>query len=288
MSILNVKNLSYTYHFHGKQEVRALSGLNFSVEAGEFVGIMGQTGCGKTTLIQLLAGLLVPTEGEILLNGQDIQKKEFNSANLRKKVGVVFQFPEYQLFESTVQKDVIFGLKHRALSKKEKEQRGKNALELMGFDYETIRNQSPLSLSGGEKRRIAIAGILAGEPELLILDEPVAGLDPKMRDRFMKILKALNKKGVTILMISHHTDLLCEYASRILVLSKGNLVMDGTPKEVFSEEERTKEYGIGTCFAKRIAGKLKKREVLLSDQMTSYGELLEEICRLEWEEKDIE
>ena len=204
-------------------------------EQGEFVGIVGCTGCGKTTLLKAMAGLLEVQDGEILLDGENIFSRRFDRAVLRRKVGMVFQYPEYQLFAQTVEKDVGFGLKYSRLSRGGKQERVRWALEQMGFSYEEIKDQSPLSLSGGEKRRVAIAGVLATKPELLMLDEPLAGLDPMAREMFLEFLEGLTGQGVSVVMVSHNVDALAQHAARIIGMKQGKIVMDGSCQEVLGD-----------------------------------------------------
>ena len=212
-----------------------LDQVSLQIGAGEFVGIVGCTGCGKTTLLKAMAGLLEVQSGEILLDGENIFSRRFDRAVLRRKVGMVFQYPEYQLFAQTVEKDVGFGLKYSRLSREEKQERVRWALEQMGFSYEEIKDQSPLSLSGGEKRRVAIAGVLATKPELLMLDEPLAGLDPMAREMFLEFLEGLTGQGVSVVMVSHNVDALAQHAARIIGMKQGKIVMDGSCQEVLGD-----------------------------------------------------
>ena len=212
-----------------------LDQVSLQIGAGEFVGIVGCTGCGKTTLLKAMAGLLEVQDGEILLDGENIFSRRFDRAVLRRKVGMVFQYPEYQLFAQTVEKDVGFGLKYSRPSREEKQERVRWALEQMGFSYEEIKDQSPLSLSGGEKRRVAIAGVLATKPELLMLDEPLAGLDPMAREMFLEFLEGLTGQGVSVVMVSHNVDALAQHAARIIGMKQGKIVMDGSCQEVLGD-----------------------------------------------------
>lgn len=271
---IEVKNLSYQYA-RDSSAVAALQDVSFSVQDGEFVGIMGRTGCGKSTLIQLIAGLLRPTNGQILIDGADIHQKNYDRAKLRRTVGVVFQFPEYQLFETTVEKDVAFGLKHSGLPKADITARVRWALETVGFEYNAVRRQSPLSLSGGEKRRVAIAGVLAVRPRVLIFDEPIAGLDPLAREEFLTLTRRLNGEGVTVLMISHNTDFLCECAHRILVLEGGRLAADSSPVELFRDTRLAEKLHIGVGNVRDIAEKLSQNGFPIPAEITRYGELLD-------------
>jgi energy-coupling factor transport system ATP-binding protein len=275
-----VENVSYTYAPGTAFETAALSGVSLTVEDGEFIGIMGRTGCGKTTLIQLMAGLLRPSSGRILLDGKDINAKGYRRDELREKVGLLFQFPECQLFETTVERDVAFGLKYLPLSAGEKEERVRWALEAAGFSFESIRNQSPLGLSGGEKRRVAIAGVLAAKPRILILDEPVASLDSVGRRDFMKQIRRLHRNGTTIIMISHDADILGEYAQRILVLDKGKLRLAAPVKEIFKDIARMEALNLDVSRPRKIAHMLLKKGISFPQDITGYGELLGAIKKL--------
>ncbi len=272
---IEVKNLSCSYGSGTASAQEALKDVSFKIEDGEFVGIMGRTGCGKSTLIQLIAGLLTPDRGQVLIDGEDINAPGYDRLALRGKVGIVFQYPEYQLFETTVEKDVAFVLKHSGLGKDERERRVKEALEAMGFSWEAVRKKSPLSLSGGEKRRVAIAGVLAAQPRILIFDEPIAGLDPFGRTAFLELSAKLNRQGTTILMVSHNADALCEYAGRILMLDQGRLTGDGTPETLFGGPEAIA--GAGQVCG--IARRLYERGILPSPAVTKYQTLVEEIRR---------
>lgn len=262
------------YRTGSGQRVDALRNITLEIGDGELIGIMGHTGCGKTTLILLIAGLLSPSHGTVLLDGQDINKKGYDRNILRKNVGVVFQYPEYQLFETTVEKDVAFGLKHSGLSREEIDRRIRRALELMSFDFDAIHKQSPLSLSGGEKRRAAIAGVLAAEPKYLIFDEPVAGLDPKNRKVFLELVKKLNREGTTVIMISHNADALSECAQRIFVLDRGELEFQGPARTVFSKLPKLNSLPHGLSNPQEIAMLLVQRGMRLPDGIITYNELL--------------
>lgn len=276
---ITVKNLSYGYAMRTPLETEVLHDVSLTIERGQFVGIMGHTGCGKTTLIQLMAGLLTPSAGQIFLDDADINDKRYDRSILRRKLGMVFQYPECQLFETTVAKDVAFGLKHAGLSRQDVEKRVQWALEVTGFDYETVKELSPLGLSGGEKRRVAIAGILATQPEYLILDEPIAGLDPLGREDFLKLLTKLNAEGTTIVMVSHNADCLGAYASRILVLDHGKLVDDGTPSQVFLDVDQMKARQIGVSQCREIAKLLQDGGMAISQEITAYDDLLRAVLK---------
>lgn len=248
-----------------------LDQVSLQVGSGEFVGIVGCTGCGKTTLLKAMAGLLEVQGGEILLDGENIFSRRFDRTVLRRKVGMVFQYPEYQLFAQTVEKDVGFGLKYSRLSREEKQERVRWALEQMGFSYEEIKDQSPLSLSGGEKRRVAIAGVLATKPELLMLDEPLAGLDPMAREAFLEFLEKLTGQGVTVLMVSHNLDALAEHAARIIGMKQGKIVMDGSCREVLGDSRALRTIGLLGSEAAQTAELLRANGVLPEDSAERSG-----------------
>lgn len=271
---IQTEHLSYTYKDAATCPITAVSDVNINIADGEFVGIMGRTGCGKTTLAQLITGLLTPNSGKVLLDGEDINSSEYDRGSLRKKIGIVFQYPEYQLFETTVEKDVAFGLKYSGLSREETTERVKQALELMDFSYADIRTQSPLSLSGGEKRRVAIAGVLAVKPKILVFDEPVAGLDPLGREAFLKLVCSLNDSGTTIIMISHNADAISEYAKRIIVLENGRVELDGSPKEVFGDSGRMRKLRLGVSTPKEISEMLFEKGFDIPKDTVKYEQLI--------------
>lgn len=230
---LRVENLCYDYNKGTSFEKRALNNINLSIKENEFIGLIGHTGSGKSTLIQTFNGLLAPTEGKVTWNGKDIYEKGFNRREFRSHVGIVFQYPEYQLFETTVLKDVCFGPKNLGISEEESKRKAEEALRLVGLDEKYWQN-SPFELSGGQKRRAAIAGVLAMEPEILILDEPTAGLDPKGRDEILGVIKKLNEeKETTIILVSHSMDDVAEYVDRIIVINDGDIMYDDIPVNIF-------------------------------------------------------
>ena len=277
---ITLEHVDYTYAPGTAYASKAVNDLSLTIEKGEFVGIMGKTGSGKSTLIQLISGLLTPGAGKILLDGKDINEKKYDRSELRRKVGVVFQFPEYQLFESTVEKDVAFAIKRLGWSKDRIRVAVKDALSLMGFEYEEVKEKSPLGFSGGEKRRIAIAGVLAADPDYIILDEPVAGLDPIGREDFLSLIDGLHEQGKGIIMISHNADALAEHADRILVLKKGTVVKDGTPEEIFANVRQLKRDGIGVCQAREVAQLLQEQGFSVPDTTIYYQQLLDEMIKI--------
>lgn len=234
MTQIELKGIDYTYSPDTPYRVDALKNVSLKIEEGEFVALLGHTGSGKSTLLQVICGLIKPSAGEVLLDGEDIYAKKYDAKKLRSKVGIVFQYPEYQLFEETVIKDVCFGPKNLGLSNVEAQRRALEALDMVDFPR-TLYRQSPFFLSGGQKRKAAIAGILAMDPRILILDEPTAGLDPEGREMILGLMTRLNSEGIGIVLVSHSMDDVAEYAKRVLVMSEGSLVYDGGVREAFSE-----------------------------------------------------
>ncbi len=233
---IKVNNLTYTYMKDTPFESTAVKDVSFEISNGEFIGIIGHTGSGKSTLIQQLNGLLLPTAGTVTVDGIELGKDKQSLKTIRSKIGIVFQYPEYQLFEETVEKDVAYGPKNMGLSECEIKERVKNAIEDIGLDYDEIKDCSPFGLSGGQKRRVAIAGVLAMNPDIIIFDEPTAGLDPQGRELLFEQIKKIHKKGKTVILVSHNMDDIARMADRIFVMSAGQLVFTGTPKEVFSQK----------------------------------------------------
>lgn len=272
---ITVKNLSYTYMPGTPFEHQALKNVSFEIADGEFVGIIGHTGSGKSTLIQVISGLLDGAEGQVLINGVDYMAKKADRKQLRRTLGVVFQYPEYQLFEETVEKDVAYGPRKMGVPESELAGRVRVALEHVGIDYELYKDKSPFSLSGGQKRKIAIAGVLAMEPSILILDEPIAGLDPMGRENFMQLARDLNETGITILMISHNMDNLAEYAGRVLAMNGGELYLNGTPREVFAQGEKLLAAGLDLPEAAKLAGQLRERGMDIPQGTIRYHEILD-------------
>lgn len=275
-----VENVSYTYLPGTPFEHRALKDVSFTIEDGEFVGIIGHTGSGKSTLIQIISSLIPQTAGRVLIDGVDYSQKDADKKKLRRTVGVVFQYPEYQLFEETIAKDIAYGPRMTGIPEEELENRTQVAMELVGMDYETYKDKSPFELSGGQKRKIAIAGVLAMEPKILIMDEPIAGLDPLGRESLMDLVKNLNDCGMTILMISHNMDGLAEYASRILVMNQGELMMNGTPREVFREHEALRAAGLDLPEAGQLVEALRAKGIAISEENIRFDEVKEELIRM--------
>ena len=241
---IEIEHLNYIYGDETAMAVKALDDITLTIPDGQFLGIIGHTGSGKSTLMQHLNGLLKGSSGRILFDGQDIYEKGYQLKDLRRQVGLVFQYPEHQLFEIDVFSDVCFGPKNLGLSKEEIEERAKRALESVGLSEESY-HQSPFDLSGGQKRRVAIAGVLAMDPKVLILDEPTAGLDPQGREEILTLIKKLQTEShMTILLVSHSMEDVAEYVDRILVMNHGRIFLDGTPKEVFAHYKELEEVGL--------------------------------------------
>lgn len=252
-----LNNVSYYYNRGFENECVALNNVTFGIEKGEFVAVIGHTGSGKSTLMQHLNGLYLPTEGNVYFNGQDITDKDFEIKKLRQKVGLVFQYPEYQLFAETVEKDVCFGPLNMDIPKIEAEKRAYEAIHAVGLP-DTIYDVSPLQLSGGQKRRVAIAGILAMNPDYLVLDEPTAGLDPSSAKELLDMLKALQEEqGITIVIVSHSMEEVAEYADRIIVMDKGNIAMDGKANEIFAYSRQLESLGLAIPVGMKMMYDLK-------------------------------
>ncbi len=271
---IEINNLSFSY-----DENKLIDNLNLNITDGEMLGIMGNTGCGKSTLVQLIAGLIKPQNGQIIIDGDDITNKKYDKSILRKKLGIVFQFPEMQLFEQTVQKDIYFGIKKFKLSDEEKYKRAKEVLSLLNLDFDKIKNKSPLALSGGEKRKVAVAGILVCKPKYLILDEPIAGLDSDSRENFMKLLSRLKENGTTVIIISHNADYIAEYCDKVLIMDNGKIILNDTPNNVFNKSEELERLNIGTCSSKQIINLLKENGVGICENTIKYNDLIKELIR---------
>ena len=279
-------HVTYEYGSDTELAIRALDDVSLVIPDGQFIGLIGHTGSGKSTFVQHLNSLLKPSKGNIYYNGKDIHDPEFNRKELRSKVGLVFQYPEHQLFEVDVFSDVCFGPKNLGLSQKEVELRAYQALKQVGLSDEYFY-QSPFDLSGGEKRRVAIAGVLAMKPEVLILDEPTAGLDPKGRDEILQLIAKLQKEnGMTIILVSHSMDDVAEYVDRILVMNKGRVVYDDEPREVFSQAAELEAIGLAAPQVTYIMHELKKNGYDVNTDVISVEEARDEILKsLAWRNK---
>ncbi|MBU5308721.1 energy-coupling factor transporter ATPase [Clostridioides mangenotii] len=281
MSIV-VENLTHIYDEGMPFANKSLDDVSFNIADGDFVGLIGHTGSGKSTLIQHLNGILKPSSGKIYINDFDITKKDLNLTEIRKRVGVVFQYPEYQLFEETISKDVAFGPSNLGLSVEEINKRVKESMESVGLNYEDYKDKSPFDLSGGQKRRVAIAGVIAMNPEVLILDEPTAGLDPGGRDEIFELIKTLHKKNnMTVILSSHNMDDMAKLANNIIVMNKGRIEFMGAPREIFkSNSKRLKEIGLDIPQVLELAIKLKDRGFDVRGDIITVEEAKEEILRV--------
>ena len=256
---IKLENINYIYGLGTELVVDALKDINLEIGDGEFVGVIGHTGSGKSTLVQHLNGLMKPSSGHIYFDGQDIYAEGYSMKQHRSKVGLVFQYPEHQLFEVDIMSDVCFGPKNLGMNKEEAEKTAKEALTLVGLD-ESYYKRSPFDLSGGQKRRVAIAGVLAMKPKMLILDEPTAGLDPQGRKEILDLISSLRKDaGITIVLVSHSMEDVAEYVDRIIVMNKGCVAFDGQPKEVFSHYKELEEMGLAAPQVTYIVHELKAK-----------------------------
>ncbi len=278
---IEVRNLTHIYSEGMPFETVALRDVSFTVEPGSFAGLIGHTGSGKSTLIQHLNGLLKPMEGKVLADGVDVTEKSEKSRSLRRKIGLVFQYPEYQLFEETVLKDVCFGPKNLGLSQEVCEERSIHALGLVGLDAPAVIDRSPFGLSGGEKRRVAIAGVLAMDPEVLILDEPTAGLDPKGHNDILDMIQNIRReRDLTIILVSHNMDDVARMADHILVMENGTLVMEGPPRSIFVKEEELRKLGLSQPSATALMGMLARRGYPVRTDILTAQEARDEILRI--------
>lgn len=269
--------VSHIYGEDTAMAVRALDNISLVIPDGQFIGLIGHTGSGKSTLVQHLNGLMKATSGAVYFNGEDIDSEGFDKKKLRSKVGLVFQYPEHQLFETDVFSDVCFGPKNLGLTKKEAELRAYAALKLVGLE-DAYFYQSPFDLSGGQKRRVAIAGVLAMKPEVLVLDEPTAGLDPKGRDEILDQIAALKREtGITVLLVSHSMEDVAKYVDRIIVMNKGRVMYDDEPREVFKQYHKLEAVGLAAPQVTYIMKELREHGYDVSDEVTTIEEAKQEI-----------
>ncbi|MBR4953768.1 MAG: energy-coupling factor transporter ATPase [Oscillospiraceae bacterium] len=283
MPIIKVSSLTHTYSSGTPFEKTALDNIDLEIDGGEFVGLIGHTGSGKSTFIQHLNGLLAPTSGTVEIDGEDIHSSKDVLRRVRFKVGLVFQYPEYQLFEETVYKDIAFGPKNMGLSDEEIDTRVREAARFAGVDEKWLE-VSPLELSGGQKRRVAIAGVIAMRPKVLVLDEPTAGLDPEGRESFLANISAYKEAtGATVIIISHSMDDVARIASRLVVFHNGKVALDGTPAEVFDHAEELVDMGLTVPRATQIALALKKRGVSIPESIYTINYLRKLIISLNGE-----
>ena len=279
---IKVRNLTYIYDEGMPFENRAIDDISFDIEDNDFVGLIGHTGSGKSTLIQHLNGLLKPSLGSIYINNFEITQNDINLTEIRKRVGVVFQYPEYQLFEETIEKDIAFGPENMGLDQEEITKRVKSSMEAVGLDYEKYREKSPFELSGGQKRRVAIAGVIAMDPEVLILDEPTAGLDPGGREEIFELIKKLHReRNITVILSSHSMDDMAKLVKTLIVMNKGKIEFMGNPREVFNNNaHRLKEIGLDIPQVLELAIKLREKGFDIRQDIITPEEAKNEILRV--------
>ena len=284
--LLIADHISYIYSPGTAYEKKALDDVSLTINKGEFIGIIGHTGSGKSTLIQHFNGLEKATSGTIYFDGQDIYDKDFNMKSLRSRVGLVFQYPEHQLFETTVLEDVKFGPKNLGLSKVEVDLRAFEAIKQVGLS-EKCYDDSPFELSGGQKRRVAIAGVLAMKPEILILDEPTAGLDPRGRDEILDQIAKLHREGLTVILVSHSMEDVAKYADRIIAMNSGKVAFDGTPKEVFRHYKELERMGLSAPQITYVMQAMKELGLDVDTDVSTVEEAKEEILKVLHSSKNI-
>ena len=274
MAVITVENLTHTYSVGTPFEQTAIRDVSVTLTQGESIFVLGHTGSGKSTFVQHLNALLQPTRGQVKIDGEDINKDKISRRDVKRRVGLVFQYPEYQLFEETVAADIAFGPKNMKLSKEEIDERVREAAGFVGVE-ESLFSRSPLELSGGQKRRVAIAGVIAMRPEVLILDEPTAGLDPVGSRTIMENIRDYRQKsGATVLVVSHSMDDAARYCERLIVFDHGTIRMDGTPEQVFGRTEELMEIGLNVPKAAEIAAALRKRGIQLEGPVFTHEQLL--------------
>lgn len=284
---IKLEKVSYSY-LEGTPMVKvALSDVNLEIEEGQFVGLIGPTGSGKSTLVQHFNGLILPSSGKVYVDGVDLTAKDTKLRSIRQKVGMVFQYPEHQLFGETILEDVGFGPRNGGLAEAEVVERVREALAYVGMDYEAIKERSPFELSGGQKRRVAIAGVLAMRPSVLILDEPTAGLDPEGREEILGQIKRLHEKQcITVILVTHSMEDVARLVDRIVVMERGSVAIDGTPTEVFRQASRLKEMGLGVPQVTELMHELKARGLEVNTDIFKVEQAEEEIIRvMGWDKK---
>ena len=277
---IEFKGVTHTYQEGSPFQSTAIRDVNFTVSSGEFLALIGHTGSGKSTLAQHINGLLRPTGGQVLIDGEDIHSSGYSKKTLRQKVGLVFQYPEHQLFEETVEKDIGFGPRNLGLSEDEILERVQEALRKVGLAYDEFREKSPFELSGGQMRRVAMAGVLAMRPEVLVLDEPAAGLDPMSREDMLQLIRSLHESGTTIIMISHSMDDVARFATRVLVMKKGTVAMDGTPADIFLHADQLEEMGLDVPVICRMNNDLRRLGLPLPEGIYEEDALFSALMQL--------
>lgn len=276
--LIEVDNVTHIYN--DENNVTALKNINLEIDKGEFIGIVGHTGSGKSTLVQLFNGLIIPSSGTVKVNGKNITNEKTNLKETRRHVGLVFQYPEHQLFEESVYKDIAFGPKNLGLTEEEIEIRVKEVMELVNLDYEEFKDRSPFNLSGGQQRRVAIAGVLALKPDVLVLDEPSAGLDPQGRKRLADLLRYLYYElEMTLILISHRMEEIAELSSRVMVMHNGEIVLDGNPKDVFDREQKLHQLALDLPQITEIMHRLKDKGLKVETDLFSLEKASQEILK---------
>lgn len=278
---IKIENLTHIYMPGSPFEKIALDNVNLTIDDGEFAALIGHTGSGKSTLIQHINGLLKPTNGKIIIDDVDITSEKVKLSDIRKKVGLVFQYPEYQLFEETIEKDIAFGPKNLGLSDEEMLNRVKKAMNIVGLDYDTYKDKSPFDLSGGQKRRVAIAGVVAMEPRVLILDEPTAGLDPKGRDEILDRIRELREEySMTIILVSHSMEDVAKVATQVFVMDKGKCILNDIPSNVFKEIDILEEVGLAVPQVTYLVRELRKSSFNISEDIFTIDKAKQEIINV--------
>lgn len=278
---IKIENLTHVYMPKTPFEKKAIDDVSLEIKQGEFVALIGHTGSGKSTLIQHINGLLKPTSGSLLIDDIDITVKKVKLTNIRKKVGLVFQYPEYQLFEETIEKDIAFGPQNLGLDNDEINKRVQRAMRIVGLDYEKYKDKSPFEISGGQKRRVAIAGVVAMEPKILILDEPTAGLDPKGRDDILsKIVELYKENDMTIILVSHSMEEVAKVANRVIVMDSGKCILDGTPEKIFKEIEILESVGLAVPQVTYLIRELRKKGFSISEDIFTIEKAKQELIKL--------
>jgi energy-coupling factor transport system ATP-binding protein len=278
---IKIENLWHIYNQGTPMAITALEDINLEIHDGDCIGLIGRTGSGKSTLVQHFNGLLQATRGKVLVDGQDLRDKKTDRKKIRQKIGLVFQYPEYQLFEETIEADIGFAPKKMGLSKDEVSERVKESMHVVGLDYESFRNRSPFELSGGQMRRVAIAGVLAMNPKMLVLDEPSAGLDPEGRADIIAQIKRLHEMtGITVVYVSHSMDEIAQLVKRVLVMDSGQIVLQGSVRDIFVQAEKLKELGLGVPQITTLMHKLRERGYDISTGIVTIDEAREAILAL--------
>lgn len=285
---IKINDLTFTYNPNSPFESKALKNVNLEIGEHEFIGLIGHTGSGKSTLVQMLNALLLPTSGTVEIDGVSTTSKAHNLKDIRQKVGLVFQYPEYQLFEETIALDIAFGPKNLGLDEKEVEERVRESMELVGLDYETMKDESPFDLSGGQKRRVAIASVLAMKPKYLILDEPTAGLDPSGRDNILKEIKELYNRddNLTIIIVSHSMEDVAKLSDRVIVMHLGEVFADDSPRKVYARDEELEEIGLDVPQITKATRLLKEKGYNFEDTIITVEEALEAILKIKGGRQD--